>query len=208
MKKTIFIGVPGIRNFPGDDKNWVGRFVTHIQTKTPFIAEKVEYYSLAITRFLHNKKRANKLYRTLSFYKDYNIVIFCHSNGGDLVLDCLNYYNDWPNIKCINFICSAGEADFNKNNLNKQLKDNRIDKVNLYIAKNDKALKLAHTFWGKILGYGVMGLNGGKNISDDIKDKVNTYSDASWDKYGHSECFKDENFEQTMDLLINNSINN
>lgn len=200
-KKTIFIFVNGINTVPSKDSNWNAKAVTYINTKTPHKAEKLEYFCSFITRAFHNKKRARKLYRMLSFYKGYKINIVGHSNGVDLILDCLNFYNDWPDIANLHLVCGAGQRDFNKNGLNELLKDGRIGKTKIYVAGRDFMLKLANTWFGKVLGYGNIG-QGAQNIDNSIKNKVKTISDSPWDNYAHSECWNDENFEETMELFI------
>ena len=203
MKTPIWISIPGINCFPGESDNWSGRFVTHLMSIKPYkAAEKVEYHCNAITRAFHNKARAYRLYKTLSYYKDRKIILVNHSNGADVTIDMLNFYDDWPNIYKIHFVCPACESDFEKNNLNKFIKEGRIGSCNIYMAGKDFMLKLAHTYIARfLLGYGVLGLEGPKNIDNAIKNKVNVIW-KNWIDYGHSTCWEDKNFDKTMKLFI------
>lgn len=200
--KRIYIFINGINTFPGGSKNWTGRATTWINSLTEYKAEKLEYFCSVITRAFHNKKRAKKLYRTLQYYQGWEIVLVGHSNGCDVILDTLNYYTDWPNIKHIHFISGAGEANFDKNGLNNFIRSGRVGGCNVYVSGRDLPLRIAHTVFGKLLGYGVLGLKGAYNVAEDIKDKVTTYWDVPWKNYGHSTAFSDKNFDNTMKLIL------
>lgn len=200
-KNKLFVFINGIYNFPGDIRNWVGRAVTYVNSKTPHKAEKIEYFSSIITRALQNKKRAHKLYKTLSYYRNWEINLISHSNGADVIIDCLNMYKDWPNINNIHLVAPACERDFNKNNLNELLSYSRVNSCYIYLCGEDRPIKFTSNILGKILGYGNLGKYGPKNIDNSIIYRVKIIKDSPWDKYGHSDCFESENFEKTMELF-------
>lgn len=203
-KRTIFIGVNGIRVSPGDDANWTGKFVTFIQTKTPHKAEKVEYYCSTIGRAFGQKNRVDKLHRTLSFYRGWNIVLIGHSNGCAVINEMLNTYDDFPRIQYLHLFCGASEADFEISGYNRYLKEDRIGKINIYVAGKDRALFFAKTIMGRILGYKTLGIHGAYRIDESIEHRVNSFWTNPWNDYGHSSCFADGNFEDTMQYIIGN----
>lgn len=199
-KKTIYLLVNGILNFPGSSKNWNGRGVTWIMTKTPYKAEKIEYFCGIIGRAFGQRKRIRKLYKTLLFYKDWNIILVGHSNGCSVITEMFKQYQDIPIINSIHLIAGASEADFAKNGFNRLLKEQKINKINIYVAGKDYMLRLAK--FGRWLGYKTLGLHGAYNVHPSIKNRVKEVWTRPWTHYGHSTCFEDNNFDKTMKLLI------
>lgn len=201
-KKKIFLFVNGINTFPGDSRNWTGRAVTFVNTQTPHKAEKVEYFCGIIGRAFGQKNRVKKLYKTLSFYRDYDIVIAAHSNGAAVLLEMLQIYPDWPNLQEIHLICGACNADFEMSGLNTFLEAGRIKKCYVYIGGKDWVIKLANSWVAKLLGYKALGLFGAHNVSEKIKNKVIEIWEGDWENYGHSTAFNNDNFEKTMRSII------
>lgn len=200
--RTVYLLVNGINTHPGRSKNWNGRAVTWVHINTPHKAEKIEYFCGPIGRAFGQKNRVKKLYRTLSYYAGWNIVLVGHSNGCAVILEMLKKYCDFPYIKQIHLVAGACNADFNKNGLNKLLIDKRIGKVNVYVAGKDDMLKLARTWIGKLLGYGDLGYHGPWNLDEQVENKVDVFWKNPWINYDHSTCWENKNFDKTMNYFI------
>lgn len=200
-RRRIYIYVNGILNFPGQSQNWTGRAVTwtHLNTEAKAWAEKVEYWAGPITRVFKNAARAKKLRRTIAFYAGdgWDIVLVGHSNGCDVILDALPAAG-WPRIEHIHFVCAAAEGNFQKNGLNRALHAGDVGGVTVYLAGQDAPLRLAHTLFGKALGYGALGATGPLDVAPEIQRLVRVHR---WPDFGHSDCFEDDVFDRTMRLL-------
>ena len=198
MSRTVFIYIPGILTRPGGAYNWCGRAVTwtHINHEN-LQAEKVEYYSRALTRPFGQQGRAHKLQRVLQFYgsKSYDIHLVGHSNGCDVILDALRSMKDDGsvalNIKSLHLVSAACDRDFIRNGLNLWI--DKIDRIVVYIAKRDRALTAANTFFGRMLGYGTLGKHGAINE----KKPVNHVFRA----FGHSDWWNRNRFDETMQMI-------
>lgn len=201
--KTVYLLVNGILTFPGAAKNWNGRGVTWVHTNTEGRAEKIEYFCTAIGRAFGQRNRATKLFRTASFYSiGWNCVAVGHSNGAAVILSALrDYPNGWPNISHLHLFCAACDADFEKNALNDLIARRRIQRVTVYVAGQDMALGLAHHWPGKLLGYGTLGLHGPRNVRTGLSQYVAVIRGGNWRHYGHSDCWHDDHFEQTMSMI-------
>lgn len=186
--------VNGIMNFPGCSSNWNGRAVTHTHVNTEFRAEKIEYLCGPIDRVFGQKERAEKLFRTVLFYQGWDIDLVGHSNGADVICTMMKDY-PFPQIRSVHLVCGATDADFNLNGLNRLLTEGRVGNVTVYVAEKDQALRLAHSWMGKLLGYGVLGLHGAVNVLPSVAGRVRT---VSWPGFGHSDCWRDSAFEGTM----------
>lgn len=199
--RQVFHLINGINTFPGCSTNWNGRGVTWLHTQTEARAEKIEYFCGPIDRAFGQKERAYKLAHTMSFYHDWDNVVVGHSNGAAVALAMMRDYEGWPTISHLHLVCGACEADFNLNGLNDWLRAERIGYVTVYIGGKDMALRLAHSAFARILGYGVLGLHGPLNKAPDIADRVGIIRETPWDQYGHSTCWADKEFDLTMDTL-------
>lgn len=194
MKLGVNIYVPGILTLPGGAKNWCGRAVTFTHTRTDRRAEKVEYLSgPGVTRSLFQTRRAKKLAATLDFYGDWSRRLIGHSNGCDVILDALQL-RGWPHVDELHLVCGACEADFEKNGLNTALREKKIGWVAVYVGEKDWALRLARSV-GQLFGFGTLGLKGPQNVAPDVADRVGL---LTWSAYGHSDCWADAHFTQTM----------
>jgi len=171
-------------------------------------AEKVEYFCGPIDRAFGQKKRANKLYRTLCYYDqlEWQNIIVGHSNGAAVALAMMRDYRDWPDIAHLHLVCGACEADFEKNGLNEWIRDGRVKYVTVYVAGKDLALRLAHSALARVLGYGVMGLHGPLNIAAYAADRVSIIRESPWNHYGHSGCWADRDFETTMETICGGEV--
>jgi predicted alpha/beta hydrolase family esterase len=210
----IFIFVNGILTWPGNSRNWTGRAVTHYLSKKSLKAERVEYFAGVVGKRFWQRRRAKKLAKKISFYTDRNgkphhIHLVGHSNGCDVIIDALRIIkNEWgsrPNIATIHFISSAAESDFNKNGLNSYEK---IDKVFIWIAGKDTAMRYAGTYLGKLLSYGTMGRDGATNL---VKGLINVSTITEPD-FGHGSWFNEitkdgkSNWLETMNTIYNLSL--
>jgi hypothetical protein len=195
----IFHLVNGIDTFPGCSENWNGRGVTWLHTNTEARAEKIEYFCGPIDRAFGQKDRAEKLYRTMSFYKEgWENVLVGHSNGADVIVDMFENFNGWPNVSQLHLVCAACDADFESNHLNAWLRSGRVGRVSVYTGNRDWALRLAGNPLGRFLGYGALGLHGPLKVAPDVAERVTW---VIWPDYGHSDCWHDANFDKTMGLL-------
>jgi len=197
VTQTIFIYVPGIRTRPGEAYNWSGRAVTWTNLNTPHKAEKVEYFTLAITRPFGQADRAHKLQRTLRFYSGWNIHLVGHSNGCDVIIDALrSLHQDGSGglrLASLHLISAACDNDFRRNGLN--VWADRIDRIVVYIARRDRAMVLAGTVIGSLLGYGTLGRTGPVNV------KKNHPVEMVYRNFGHSDWFATDRFDAMMDAL-------
>ena len=199
MSDVVYGLTNGILNWPGSSKNWNGRGVTWLHNHdTECQAEKIEYFCGIVGRAFGQNDRVLKLYRTFTFYKSRRIIQIAHSNGCAVLLDALREHDDFPLVDTIHLVCAASDGDFEKNGLNKLLTDGRVGNVFVYMAAKDEALRGADTIIGSILGYGHLGLDGPSNISAAVSSRIKVINAAPWDNYGHSDCWHDDNFDNTM----------
>lgn len=200
MKSTQFIFVNGILNNPEKVDVWTDLAEEWIETNTPFKANKMEYRSGPITRRFKQNDRVYNLQKICMAYTGDKIVLVGHSNGCDIIQRLIN--KGLPKIHEAHLIAAASEHDFRKNGYNTALRLANVDKIYVYVSANDQALKNAKKtrpflkYFG--LGYGYLGLIGPKYISQDVADKVVVHT---FNEYGHSDWFKEDNFEKTMKLI-------
>lgn len=191
----IFLFVTGILNFPGDSHNWNGRAVTWTHLHTPDRAEKIEYFSGIFTRSLLQRRRAEKLARTISFYHraGFEMHAAAHSNGADVVLDALRLFGSGPHgprLETLNLLSPACAADCDKSGINDLFARDMLGEVTVWIAENDWALDLAATKAGWLLGFGTLGRNGPQKA----RRLIHTVSAP----VGHSGWFDATRFDLTM----------
>lgn len=208
--KTVYIFVNGIRTFPGSSKNWNGRAVTATHNKfadrlDTVVAEKVEYFTPALTRGFLQKHRARKLIKVLNYYDGWRTVVVAHSNGADVVLDALRMGEH--RLQRLHLISPAVTWDCKKNGLGALYKDTGTildtfptdgrlrEPPCLWIAGKDKALKFGGSFLGRMLGYGALGLKGPKPGT------LPHRSGYVEPNFGHSEWFDQTNFDKTMNRI-------
>jgi hypothetical protein len=198
MKKKIYILVNGILNFPGDAKDWNALGVTFIHLAGAGMAEKLEYFCGPVSRAFGQDHRANKLADLIHQYADagFEIVLVGHSNGCDVILDSLKQLM-WPVVSELHLFSGACEADYNKNGLNKAIQEKTVGKVFVYVAGKDVWLRAANCFAGRLLGYGVLGLNGPLNATNIAATQVITEPD-----YGHSTWWEPMNFQRSLNRVL------
>jgi hypothetical protein len=212
MNSIVYNFVNGIRTFPGDSDNWNGKAVTATLTRGPACAkaEKVEYYTLAVTRGMLQKHRAEKLNKVLNRYLFHwgslagnRIHLVAHSNGADVVLDALKaeqaIYRSIEHPFKVDLISPAVSSDCNKNGITDLMKTGVIGDLRIWIAGKDRALRLGGSAIGRLFGYGTLGLDGPKpGTLQGAPAGVRTIHEMS---FGHSDWFTDDQFDKTMDRI-------
>jgi len=194
--RRVFIYVNGILTFPGRSSNWTGRAVTATHLLTQARAEKVEYLSFpTLTRLLGQRRRVNRLIRTIGFYRGWKITLVGHSNGAAVIADALKRL-DWYPIDEVILFSPACDADMERNGFAAALREKRLSRVRIYIAGKDWALRLAMSFLGKLCGYGSLGLTGPRHF---VSPAVQVVEKPNWN---HSEWWTDTNFPWTMGEIL------
>lgn len=198
MTRRVHIFVCGIRTMPGSVHNWTGKAVTWCHVRLGEFAEKIEYFTPAILRPFGQRGRAHKLQRTLAYYfnNDFEVTLTGHSNGCDVIQDALtamvsDIAMPIKHLNILNLISPACVADANVNGLN-EIRP-WIPNVNVFIATKDRALAMAGTSLGRLLGYGTMGHEGIRNAHFQYR----TYKQD----IGHSGWFDSIKFCQTMKIV-------
>lgn len=202
MSRTVYICINGIETNPSDQRGWTDEFVTELNIRTPdgTQAEKFEYHTKALTRFLRQRERANELVRRINKYlgRSYRVVLIGHSNGCALIAMALDL---GVRVDCIHlFSPAAFEKDFEA-----AIQDRLVRRMHIYGSPDDMALKGA-SLTSKFLrlfglGYGSMGLRG----AEFAKQFPGIVFDHSMPGYGHSTWFKAGKYlEATLALLLNN----
>lgn len=198
MEKEVVIFVNGILTFPGSSDNWNRRATTHFHTTYGIFAETLEYLTPALTRFLFAKKRAAKLSKKLHYYqrKGFKIHLVGHSNGANVIFNCLKMDKEIRRIESIQLFSPACPEDASKVGLDKLFADGRLGRFKLYRAGNDLPLKAAGLL-GRIVGYGAMGLRGVENIDHELE-LAGVVQEHFEPMFGHSNWFKDMEFQFFM----------
>jgi pimeloyl-ACP methyl ester carboxylesterase len=208
VKKKVYIFINGIFNWPSRPDEWTDRAVTWTHTKTHHYAEKIEYFTTIINPGKLRSIRAKKISRMIEFYdkENWDLVMVGHSNGCEMILKILE--DTGRSAESIHLISAACDEDFGTNGLNQKLMDNRIGKIHLYGSNEDYVLKLAsYCNWLAnifALNYGLLGLNGPKNIEDSVKDRVLDHSNNSM---GHSGWTREKNVYTTIkNIMVNDDV--
>lgn len=204
--KLLIAAINGINTVPGDADNWTGKLVTHVNSilapanainENTVVAEKIEYFRTALTRWLFQRSMTRKIVKTLSYYGRFNqIHVVVHSNGANAILRALNKTPELV-INKLTIISGACPADFEKNGLNDLLLKGQIGRVQIFTAGKDLALKFARL--GRILGFGQLGLTGPKNVVPGLSYRVKTIHQP---EFGHSTWFKADNITLTFAEIV------
>ena len=99
-------------------------------------------------------------------------------------------------------MCGVCEDDFNLNGLNTALEKGIVSDVVAYVAGNDSVIRWASTWVGRMLDYGDMGLYGATNVNAAVSGRVRVVDTGSWEDYGHSTCWSDDEFCGTMATIL------
>lgn len=205
MKRTIYIferGINGWQSALGDWTNWPNQACVWIHQNTPHKAQTLTYFTTAALSGLTRSWRAEQFAKLIQAYVGWNIVLVMHSEGTATGLRALKLAG-WPRIEELHLICGAADSDFEANGLNAAFANERVGKGFVYVAGQDKALKLEDTYVGSV-AFGLqtagqpLGLKGPTNESP--LSEVDTQI-IHWPDYGHSTCWQPENFDRTMSLI-------
>lgn len=199
MTRRLYICVNGICNSPGSANGWTDRFCDWIHANTDFRADKFEYFAGPLTRRILQGKRAKELAKRIAVLsKGNDVYLVGHSNGCDLICRALKALMA-AKVEQIHLIAPATDADFRKNGMNMALLTKAVQKVFVYVANKDGAMKFAGAtgkflkFFG--LGYDTLGLTGEKNVDNAVMDRVESVHYA---EFHHSTFFEDQNFDSLM----------
>lgn len=197
MRNVIFF-VNGVRTWPGRVDNWTGRATTHVLSHPEYgaVAEKVEYFTFAMTRSLLQGRRAGKMIKCMSHFPPdkWDRHVVAHSNGADVAIDAIQRSGE--KIKTLLLFSPAIDWDCLKNGLHDIYSSGLVLYApHLFIAGKDLPLKWAGTFFGKMLGYGYLGLKGPKPGTFGYSGGMPITYEAD---YGHSDWFNSKNFDATM----------
>ena len=185
MKGTVYILVNGILTFPGQSKNWNERGEDWININVnDSCGVALEYFTgPLLSRVIGQRYRAKRLIEKIIRYTQFDIVLVGHSNGADVIHDALNILQ-WPKI--VSRIClfsAAIDSDMVKNGFDSSLAKGNIKEMRIFVAGNDKALAIGGSI-GKLFGYGKLGLEGPKNLSEEAKLRTIVYTEPD---FGHSD---------------------
>lgn len=168
MKPHVWICINGIRTNPGDDQGWTDRATTGLMLRAaaqgrPAYAEKYEYHTLALTRRLHQERRAQGITKMVAFWftSGATISLVAHSNGcalAERVLDIA--WKKWPEFRfhSVHFYAPASDGQ----HLARALLVGQLGHAYLHGQTQDAALRLGR--WSRRLlgwaglGYGDLGL--------------------------------------------------
>ena len=193
--RHVLVFINGILTAPGDSDGWTDRAVTWSHLHTHFRAEKLEYFTGALTRRLRQQGRAEKFSRMLERYAaaGFTFSLVGHSNGCDLCLRIARLLAGSRTIRHLHLVAAAAEADFDRNGLNELLADGTVGRVQIYASTADRALGFAKLTSRPLgwfgLGYGSLGLTGPRRgtVADEARVSV-----IDRPGYGHSTWFADE----------------
>lgn len=189
--------VNGILTNPGDIHGWNDRAERAFEN-AGLIADRYEYKSGAITRFLGQQKRVNDIAEILSEINR-RIIYVGHSNGCELFSKLIQKTD--LEFDAVHLFAPATWADFDSNGFNEALEDKRIMNLFIYGSKKDNTLKWGNrlTGWLKFsgLGYGDLGYSGVKNVRESVSHRVH----FMWkNNMEHSDWFRAWHFEDSMKL--------
>jgi hypothetical protein len=204
VKRIVYIFENGIDTVPGDAQGWQARAIRWFAIQAGSFGIAVEYFSgPLLSRVLGQKSRARELAAVISEFiaAGWVVIIVAHSNGADVVRDTLKSLG-WPPILAVHLFSAAIPADMKDdgNGFDAALAAGKIDRMRIYVAGEDKALKYGGMF-GKWLGYGKLGRKGPMNMSPQAAARV---AIVPREEFGHSSWFEPgENFEWSMNQIRN-----
>jgi pimeloyl-ACP methyl ester carboxylesterase len=199
MTRTIKFFVNGIATLPGSAKNWNARAVSWTHLNTDDRGQMDEYFTTALTVWLHEKERAWTFLSLLRQFSGWDIIIVAHSNGCHVTVDALNLGPDIK-VKALHLVAGAVDGNFERNGLNSMLRQSRVGSVKVYRGGKDVAMRLCSTLAGKAL-FGVyagdqpLGLTGSREVDPQVKERVADYLQPN---FGHSTWWQPEYFDSTM----------
>jgi predicted alpha/beta hydrolase family esterase len=203
MKRFCYIIIPGILNPTDRHFAWFSIMAEDIMHKGYYkpIGIEYRYKACAVFRRARQEKRALEIANIIHRWSDYKIVLVGHSNGCDLIQRALKITS--TPIETVHLIAGACESDITKTSFAKRLEDGSLKKLVCYYSRNDLVLKyaasLSRLFAFLGLGYGRLGLLGGRNVPEKIINKV---VNLKFDKLGHSCYFNENNYKHILNLVL------
>ncbi len=201
MIKRIYIYVPGILNLPGSTEGWTDRAVTWTHTRTPYRAEKFEYWNGPLGAMATANKRAAALIRMLKHYdpERWQIVLVGHSHGCEVIVRALRGF-ETP-IHAVFLMAPSCSEELSETGLLERLGSNNIYKLVIGIGGRDRLLRAAKKFSPllKLFGirYGHIGGDNPETVMNQLNHKrgrvayMPTFNHNDWVRHGI-------NFELTM----------
>lgn len=207
--QLLFIVVPGIWNVPGSYNSFAGKAVRWIHRNAKrlqelhgadvVVAESREHYRPALLRWMGHRRRVHALRRQMDFARDWRKRFIMHSDGCNMGLDALRE-SEWPEVEQLDFISAACESNLSylEPRLGRQIKRMRV-----WIGERDWPLGLAKwankLYIGRPFGFGTLGLDGIRGVMPGIKEQFT--EEIRRPDFGHSDWFKDQHFDATMEKL-------
>jgi pimeloyl-ACP methyl ester carboxylesterase len=196
QNKTVWIFTHGILNCPGWSKGITDQQVTWVIKNLGLPAEKFEYTSDALFRWVRQPKRIRDYTEFVNqFGQDWTVNLVGHSNGCDIICRALPSLRP---IESLHLLSGACEADCWANGINSAMMAGKLTRVTCYVAGKDCAMKaawLSRALRCIGLGYGTLGLTG------PLRPNSARIVTVREQLFGHSEWFDGENFEKTMRRL-------
>ena len=203
MRKTAFVFINGILNFPWMRNAWTdlaAEYVTRNLGAEGHVGVKFEYFAGALFRQWGQRKRAMDvlgLYNRLS-RDGYRVVLVGHSNAAAIIAYIVTEMEEQLNNVHL-FAPAAFDEDYEY-----AIKRGNLSGLFIYGSTNDRALGVGARFTQTITfgmsGYGTMGLRG----AEMEKKHPGIVFDFSNNSFGHGTWFDDEHFYDTMRLVMVN----
>lgn len=206
--KTIYIferGILGWQSIFGDWLNWPNQAIAWIHKNTPHKAQTLTYFTGFIFPALTRKRRAKNFAKLLNTYRAYGwrIVLIAHSEGtatGLLAWKLAGY----PLVDELHLVCGACDSDFEQNGINHAVSLERVKQIFVYVAEQDRAMKLEDSYPGSIC-FGLqchgtpLGLNGPTHQTNLSFERTTV---RRWKWFGHSTCWVSQHFNTTLTLIL------
>jgi hypothetical protein len=196
--------INGILNDPNDINGVTDGVENYIESQTPYRCTRYEYRAGVITAHIMQGSRIRDVIEICKIHQDKEIILIAHSYGCDIVCGVLK--KSRVRIEEVHLFCAATECDFDKNGINRAVNGQRLQGVNLYGSRHDKALQKAKkmSFLKPLgIGFGYLGLDGPCNVHPDVYPKLN----VMWkDNYDHNTWLKSRNLKSTLDIVLGKNL--
>lgn len=184
--------------------NWPNEAVAWVHKNTSYKAQTLTYFTGPVLAGVTRHWRAKQFCHLIDAYKGWRILGVCHSEGTATFLAALKLCG-YPPIDELHLVCGACNSDYQENGLNIAIAMNRVEKVTVYIAEKDRAMRLENSYVGAVLfglqtGGQPMGLSGPTNMTPEAARRTTI---KRWRTYGHSDCWLQRNFHKTMQEIVN-----
>ncbi|HSV73447.1 MAG TPA: hypothetical protein VLH79_06785 [Chthonomonadales bacterium] len=201
MHRDVFIFANGILTNPGNARAWTDRAVQWFHNRTDAAADKFEYYSPALLRWVFQRKNAVALAETIAEYPGARLHLVGHSNGCDLIARAVRMTS--APIASLHLISAALERDFGKNGLGERLARGQIGNVFCLCSRGDKVLtylaRASRVATLGLLGYGDLGCRGPENAPHHVW--------TTWcNTLGHGDWFEPAHFDRTMETILTQAL--